>query len=274
MTLNLDVVIDTEEHTVDMKAGLDSLQGVSDATRCIAEAILTERTPHRQSHKGKVRTNLKQSFKGSYGQIFSIDIYDEELQRKFNQIGKTVFSELISYFISEALYMEPRELSSKAQKIVESLGETADDLVKQLRVSALENIHEISTKFNHAIKIRYRKSRDEQIELAVFNRTTAKVLYAAESDTEVDITVSITRLNINTGNGRLLEQGQVETVAFGFASEYKEVRLSAKKIFSENLDQNNGLDVKDWKFLKLRVLPIKLKDGKIVKYIVKGFFSD
>jgi hypothetical protein len=274
MSINLDVVIDTPEDSVDMKAGLDSLQGVSDATRCIAEAVLTEKTPKRQSHTGKVRTSLKQSFKGSYGHIFSIDIYDEELKNKFNRIGESAFVELISYFISESLYKDSNPLSEKAQRVVDELGETAEDIVKQLRVSSLNNIHEISTKFNHDINIRHRNSDAVQTIIAKFDRSTAKVLEARESRQKIDITISVTRLNINTGNGRLLIKGDNETVAFGFEIEYKDVNIRAKKIFSENLNYNNGLKGEDWKFLKISALPIKLRDGKIIKYIVKGFYDD
>ena len=260
--------------TVCMKSALDSLQGVSDATRCIAEAVLTERTPQRQTHKGKVRTTLKQSFKGSYGQIFSLDIHDEELQKKFRIIGRSVFAELISYFISESLYKEPGLLSEKAQKIVNRLGETCEDLVKQLRVSALQNIHEVSTKFNQDLQLRFRKNRYDQTILARFDRTTAKVLNASESNEKIDITISVTRLNINTGNGRLLIKGDEETVAFGFGIEYRAVNIKAKKMFSENLDYNNGIDREKWKFLRVSVVPITLRDGSVVKYIVKGFYSD
>ena len=203
MTINLDVVIETPEDSVDMKAGLESLQGVSDAIRCIAESVLTEKTARRQSHKGKVRTSLKRSFKGSYGQIFSLDIHDDELKKKLNGIGRTAFVELISYFISESLYRESNLLFPKAQRVVNKLGETAEEIVSQLRVSSLENIHEISTKFNHDIKIRHRMSRVNQTVIAKFDRNTAKVLQAELSNEKIDITISVTRLNIYTGNGRL-----------------------------------------------------------------------
>jgi hypothetical protein len=275
MSLNLDIVMDTDDYSVDMKTGLETLQGVSDATRCIAETILTESAPpKRQHHKGNVRTTLKQTFKGSYGHVFSIDIFDKNLKNKFNSIGKLTFSELISYFISEALYQEPSDLSTKAQKIIDKLGGNAEKLVQQLRVSSLENIHELSQKFDQNIKIRYRKSRNEQTVLAKFDRTTAKVLQAKESDEKYDITASITRLNIHTGNGRLQLKEANQTIAFGFGIEYREVTLNAKKLFSENLNHNNGLISDKWKFVKITVKPIKLRDGKIVKYIVKGFYED
>lgn len=274
MSINLDLLIETTEDAVDMKASLDTMQGVSDAVRYAAEGILTEKVPKRLSHRSKVRTSLKRSFKGSYGHIFSLDIIDPDLERKLSSIGRPSFVELLSYLISESLYAEPKELSKRAQRALDKLGETAEGIVKQLRVSSLENIHQISMKFNHDVEIRYRKSRYNQATIARFNRSTAKVLQATQSENRVDLSVIVTRLNIHTGNGRLQVEGADETVAFGFGIEYKSVRLEAKKIFSANLDKNNGVSKDKWKYLRVSVSPITLRDGTIVKYIVKGFYSD
>ncbi|TRX01165.1 hypothetical protein [Candidatus Methylobacter oryzae] len=274
MSIDFDVVIDSPEHSIDMKSGLETLQGVSETTRYIAETVLTGNIVKKQFHTSKIRTILKQSFKGSYGHIYSLDIYDEKLEKKFRKIGQAIFSEIMTYFINESLYLETRELSEKAQNIIDTLGEKAEGLIKQLRVSSLENVHEISTKFGHDVKLRYRKSRVSQTTLAIFNKSTLQALQAEESSDIFDVRVSITRLNINTGNGRLLLKDTTETVAFGFGIEYKAVTLEAKKKFSENLNHNNGLNSEDWIYLKIEVKPIKLKDGKIVKYIVKGFYND
>lgn len=274
MTINFDLVIETDDDSVDMKAGLTSMQGVSDAVRCIAESVLTEKVPERKTSKSNVRTSLKRSFKGSYGHIFTLDLHDAELQKKLNKIGRSAFTELIGYFISESLYREPNQLSPKAQITLNKLGETADQIVQQLRVSSLKNIHEISTKFNNDISIRYRINRDEQTVIAKFDRDSAKVLQVKQSDEKFDLTVVITRLNIYTGNGRLQIEGKDETVAFGFGIGYEAVSVKAKKLFSENLDHNNGLEKKKWKYLKIIASPIKLKDNRVVKYIVKGFYED
>lgn len=274
MTINFDIVIDTPDQSVDMKTGLDTMQGVSDATRLISEVVLNQSSRQRLSHTGKVRTTLKRNFKGSYGQIFSLDIIDEKLHKKYKTIGKAVFAELISYFINESLYKDSDALSVKAQKIVDDLGDKSEKLVKKLRMSTLENIHEVSEKFNHEVKIRYRKNRDEQTVLARFDKTTAKVLKAQEIDRLEDIVASITRLNIYTGNGRLLIKNQTETIAFSFGFEYGAVTLKAKKLFSENLHHNNGIKNEDFGFLKLSVKPVKLKDGKIIKYIIKGLYDN
>lgn len=275
MRFILDVVINTPLFAVDMKAGLASLQGVSDATRCVVESVLAEKVPKRLHHKGRVRTSLRETFKGSYGQVFSLDIHDEALDKKFFDIGKKTMVELISYFINESLYLETTALTDKAQKIVDKLGGTSEEIVNQLRVSSLENIHKISEQFNQGIQIRYRASRINQTVIAQFDRDTAKVLKAETSIEPIDITISVTRLNIYTGNGRLHIKDEFETVAFGFDIEYSEVDLDAKKRFSENLNFNNGITCRDQcQFLKISVLAVTLKDEKIVKYIVKGIYDD
>ncbi|SHH08287.1 hypothetical protein [Pollutimonas bauzanensis] len=272
MSLNFDAVINTPEYSVDMKAGLTSLLGTSDAIRCIAETTLTGEVPERQSHKGSVRTQLKNTFSGSYGQIFSLEIADDGLTRKFNAIGHQAFAEIISYYFSDAIYGELKPLSDKAQRVIDKLGDTSEALTEQLRKSAIKNAHEVS-KFKHEIKIRYRKNRDDQTILATFNSDTAKTLEAKKSKETVELTASITRLNIHTGNGRLQIQGEEETTAFGFASKYKEVKIEAKKMFSTNLDHNNGIEKSDWKYVRIIAAPITLRDGKVIKYIVSGFYK-
>jgi len=271
MSLTLDVVIDTPDETVDMKSGLDTLQGVSDAARCIAETVLTGKVPERQNHKASVRTTLKQSFKGSYGQIFSIDIYDDQIDRKFRQIGKNAFVELIAYFLNESIYREQRfELSEKAQRVIADIGDSAEDLVKQLRLSPLKQLHEVSEKFGYEVKIRYRPSRINQTELAKFDKDTAKSVHAKPAREDVRILGAITRLNIHTGNGRLQVEGAVDTVAFGFAGKYANVLADIKGTLSENLSWNNTHHEDVWVYLDITARPIKLRDGKIVKYIIKG----
>ena len=271
MSINLDVVIDTPDSSVDMKSGLDTLQGVSDASRTIATTILSGVVPERNTPKAKVRTTLRQSFIGSYGQRFSIDIYDEQLDKKFKKIGKAAFAELIGYFLNDAVYLEYDHLSLKAQGVLKELGDTAEELSEQLRTSSVENIHEVTNKFDHEIKVRYRKSRDEQIVLAKFDIETGSVLDVIKSNEQVEIVACITRLNINTGNGRLQVQGENETVAFGFSMEYQAIPLIGKKKFSENLDENNGVPSEHRKYLKLSATPMHLANGKIIKYLIEGF---
>ncbi|MFP0197794.1 MULTISPECIES: hypothetical protein [unclassified Pseudomonas] len=274
MPISLDVVVGSPEYEMDMKAGLDTLQGASDTTRIISETLLTGHVPERRTYKSSVRTTLRRSFKGSYGQIFRLDILDEDLKKEYRKIGSTAFTELISYFINEALYIEQEDLSEKSQRIVENLGDTADLLVRLLRKSPLRNVHEISTKFGYNVTLRHRKNYDNMVSLASFDQQTSQAILAKRTDESLNFKASIRRLNTNTGNGRLQLEGADETVAFGFRSRYSDVDFATKKKFSENLDRNNGIDIDNWKYLDIKANPIKLPDGRVIKYIIKGFHDE
>ncbi|MFA0435942.1 hypothetical protein AB4554_06960 [Vibrio breoganii] len=275
MSVNFDVVMDTDDYSVDMNSGLDTLKGASEATRQIAETLLTEHVPKRLTTESKVRTRLKKSFKGSYGQIFSLEIEDDELKKRFRKIGKAPFTELMSYFINEALYQDCDELSDKAKKTLNGLDERLQkELVEQLRKSSLDHLHTVSTNFNQDVKLRYRENQNNQTTIVKVDRESRGTLVPRTDKSKVEIIASITRLNINTGNGRLLIQGQNETVAFGFPSLYKDVKYAAKKKFSTNLDSNNARPRDEWETLKLRAHTQKTNNGRIIKYLIEGFSDD
>jgi len=272
MTVDFDAVIDTPEYAVDMKSGLTTLAGTSDAIRCIGETVLTGEVPKRQTYKGSVRTLLRNTFSGSYGQVFSLELHDDELRSKLQDIGHLAFSEVLAYYFSQAIYQDyPHELSPNALNVIADLEDVSEDLLEQLRKSAIRNAHEASRKLHKNLKIRYRHNRDDQTILATYTAETAKILEAKISKKILNLTVVITRLNIHTGNGRLQIQGHDETVAFGFGIEYKAVKLQAKKIFSKNLDDNNGVEKEHWKYVELTATPVTLHNGKVVKYIVRGY---
>jgi hypothetical protein len=274
MSIDFDVLINTNELAVDMKTGLETLQGISDATRRIGETLVSGQVPIRLNPKSNVRTTLKKNFKGSYGQAFSVEILDPKFLTEYKKIGKNCFIELVSYFLNEALYLDTEDLSLKSQKIVSALEEKADELIEQIRTSTLENIHEVSAKFNHEVILRNRTQVVENRKiLAKFNRETARVLDTSISEEKTEIEACITRFNIYTGNGRLRLKEAEKTVAFGFNTPYKDVRLEAKKVFSENLDQNNGAESDSTSYLRLIAYPMTTNAQKIIKYIVTGFYE-
>ncbi|WP_295970199.1 hypothetical protein [uncultured Xanthomonas sp.] len=273
-SIKFDAVIYSQNDSIDMKSGLDTLQGISDATRKIGEVLLTKKVAQRLHHGSSIRTQLKQSFKGSYGQIFSLEIYDPSLRKELAKIGKPQFVELMGYFIKESLYEVDRDLSEKAQAHLEKIGDAAEELIKNLRTSCMENIHEVPSKFGYDVSLNYRKNSNDRVIIGNFTKRSALTLQAEPSKDEFDIIASITRLNINTGNGRLKQEGIGETFAFGFSSAYSEIKVEAKKVFSANLDFNNGVSEEKWKTLRLKVSPIKLRDGRVVKYIITGYYND
>ncbi|WP_279491376.1 hypothetical protein [Aeromonas veronii] len=113
MSITFDVVIDSDDYSVDMTSGLETLQGASEVTRQIAETLLTEHVPQHLTSASRVRTKLRRTFSGSYGQIYSLELDDDELSARYRRIGKKTFLELMSYFINEALYLETPILSKK-----------------------------------------------------------------------------------------------------------------------------------------------------------------
>lgn len=268
MSVNFDVVINTLDYSVDMQKGLETLQGASEITRQIAETLLTEKVPQRQTSNKKVRTRMRGSFKGSYGQKFSLEIEDADLQKRLREIGKSTLVELMSYFIAEAMYREPLPLSARAENILKKLDRLEEQLIEQLRKSSLEHLHAVATHFGEDVKLLYRKSAKNKIEIAKVDKTSIYNLQPRTSKKVVTIRASITRLNINTGNGRLKLEGANETVAFGFNTEYRDLKREAKKKFSKNLDDNNGLSSDKWTFLEMKAHPVTLKNGKIIKYLI------
>ncbi|TVO36208.1 hypothetical protein [Vibrio algivorus] len=273
MSISFDVVINSEDYSVDMNSGLDTLKGASEVTQQIATTLLVDKVPQKLTSDNKVRTTLKRSFKGSFGQVFSLEFYDEEAKKRFNKMGKSVFIELMSYFINEALFQNTLKLSKKATATLEKMGgELEENLLNQLRKSSLSHLHASPNKFNKDVSLRFRKSRVEQKVIATLNKETYKTLVPKTDRKKIQITASITRLNINTGNGRLLLKGKDETIAFGFPLQkhYRQLKVASKKIFSDNLHINNGQEKENWKTLNLVAHTLKTHDGKIIKYLLEG----
>lgn len=266
MELNLDAVIETPENSVDMKTGLDTFQGLSEATRTIVETILTDNVPQRNSARSRVRSRMKQSFKGSYGLKFSIEVFDEDTLKKFRRLGKAVIVELIQYYLAEVLYENYPTLTPKAQRVIDDLEEKSEELISRLRGGILEEVHKITNNFGYAVKLRQRISRDNIREIQTFDETTALVLVPQEDSSLQNLEVSITRFNIYTGNGRLQLDNSQETVAFGF-KKYKQVTKSAKRRISQNLSDNTALNTdEDMKLIGISAYSFKNSEGKVIKY--------
>ena len=270
MELNLDLVISTPDHTVDMKSGLTTMQGISDGVRIITETAATNKVPDKNTSRSSIRTRLKENFDGSYGQIFSVQAFNDESKAQLNLIGKDALAEIISYYFAEAYYQDFHPLSQKAQEFVDSLGNKSNSLIKALRrQNLINNIHNVSNNFGYDVKVRYRKSKNKIQELQTFNEETYAKMSAVESPKIINLEASITRFNTFTGNGRLQIKGKKETVAFGFYA-YKTVNFVTKKFFSKNLDDNNGVvEIEDIKYLKIKASSLQKRDGDIVKYMIR-----
>lgn len=268
MEVNFDFVIGSEEYAVDMQAGLETMKGVSDSSRLIAEALLSNTVSSVKTHKSDIRTSLKKTFKGSYAQVFSIETYTTEMTLRLREIGKDVFAELMAYFLSEAVYEESPELSEKAKIVLLKLSNsTIKKLLVRLR-EPLKHIHKVSKTFNYPVQIRYRAKVNEPPKLLqTFDLLTNEALNAIQTNEVIDLHAAVTRLNINTGNGRIQTSDDIRTVAFGFGNNFRNTSHAIKKMFSENLDKNMGIDPEYRETLKFKASPVRLNDSTIVKYI-------
>ncbi|EIK0774873.1 hypothetical protein [Vibrio parahaemolyticus] len=273
MKVNLDIVIGSPDNEIDMQYGLETLKGTSDVVSIAAEAILRARVPEKRTHKSDARTKLKQSFTGSYGHKFSIEIVDKELQSRLRKIGTDTFLEVLSYFVLEALYLDTGQLSPDAEALVDELSDITDKLVDRLK-EPLVDTHKIANYFNYDIKLRQRKrGLPEPKELLLFNNCTAKNITDAErSDVEEEMDVVIVRFHSITGNGRFYIKAQEEIESFGFASKVRAVNDEMRKAISSNLHKNNTLPPENGEFMKVRVKRVALPTGKVIKYLITGIY--
>lgn len=275
MRIKFDLIICCPGNTVDMKLSLQSMQGISDAIRTISETIVNDVVPERKTFNDDMRTELEDSFTGSYGQNFSLVTYSSKAEEKISSIGEEAVVELIKYYLAEALFQDYSELSKSANKVVDKLGVTSDKLVNTLRNGTLQRAHTVSNTLDYDVVIHHKKA--EIIEtVQVLNKETYAVLVPKKEKKTVDISIAVTRLNIFTGNGRckVKDDESTKTIAFGFIK-YKSLTSAKKKIFSANLDLNNGLVEEEvLTFIKVRARALVKHDGEVVKYIIESILHE
>lgn len=276
MRINFDLVIDCPGNTVDMKSSLQTMQGVSDAIRTISETIVNDVVPERKTLNDDMRTELENSFIGSYGQNFSLVTYSEKAQDKINLIGEEAVIELINYYLAEALFQDYPKLSESANKVVDELGVTSDKLVNTLRNGTLQRAHTVSNNLDYDVVIHHKHGKEVLDTLQVLNKETYAVLVPKKNRKIEDLSIAVTRLNIFTGNGRCKVQhdNSTKTVAFGFIN-YKALSPKRRKIFSTNLDLNNGLEHEEvLTYIKVKARALVKNDGEVVKYIIESILDE
>ena len=199
-------------------------------------------------------------------------LFRSDLRARLTAIGNETMSQVIGYFISEALYLEYVALSEDSIRIIDGISEeTQNQLLDKLRRSPLQNAGAVPSTYGHNVVLKTHTSEIERREIITLTRACKTNLSPKINKTVINLRVCITRLNINTGNGRLLIEGSSETIAFGFPSAYKEVRIAAKKRFSQNLDRNNGVPSDEWEYIDISAMSLRLKSGHIIKYLISGF---
>ncbi|AOR65118.1 hypothetical protein [Pectobacterium wasabiae] len=268
MRVNYDVIIKSGDDEVDMEYGIATLGGTAEVTCLLAEAILRKVIIKRRTHVNPARAVLKKNFTGSYGQNFDLVINEPELIYELHRISKPVFNEVMSFFISQSLYLETRELSNEAEEVVKGLSDIEDELIGRIR-APLKRMHEINVKKNYNIELNFKQRAHDKKKVIELDTATATNLFKSKVAKKTEeIRAYITRFNARTGNGRLVLEGEDETVAFGFYSPLRIIMSSQKKMISENLHVNNSPSSEGRIYLKLTVSRVRINSGETIKYLV------
>lgn len=267
MKVSYEIVIKSGDKDVDMDYGIETLLGTSQVTCLLAEAILRKKIIKRRTHVNPARAVLKQSFKSSYGQNFDLVINEPELITELNKIGRSHFSEVMSYFISESLYLETRQVSQKAEQIIKDLFDIEDELIDRIR-NPLLKMHKINIKNNYNIELSYKKPVSKQMVIELSTQTATNLTQSKISGFKKEITAIITRFNSRTGNGRLVIEGEDDTVAFGFYDPLRTIQKQQKRKISLNLHNNNTKEKGELSYLKILVSEVKVLNGETVKYLI------
>ncbi|MEN4698633.1 hypothetical protein ABEG91_15350 [Pantoea agglomerans] len=267
MKISFDVVMKSGNQDVDMDYAIDTLAGTAQVTCLIAEGILNQKVIKRRTSSNEVRAVLKQSFKSSYGQNFDVILNNQEHIKTMGRITRTTFSEVMRYFITEALYIESQQISPKAEAIIASLSDIEDDLIERIR-NPLEEMHKITIESGYNVELNYKRPTNE-FKIITLTQDTARNITQSVIEKEiVDIVAAITRYNSRTGNGRLLIPGEDKTIAFGFFEKMIHVSPAQKKKISANLHTNVALAQEDYVPLNIKVREVKVYSGETVKYLI------
>ncbi|CQJ04488.1 hypothetical protein OU748_003619 [Yersinia enterocolitica] len=266
MKVSYDLVIKSGDQDVDMEYGVDTLGGTSEVTCILAEAILRKKIIKRRTHVNPARAVLKQSFKSSYGQNFDLVVNEPELVAELKKMGRSVFSEVMGYFISESLYLETKEVSPKAASFINGLAEIEDELIERIRRPLLR-MHRINLQRNFDIEFNYKKPISKETVINLNTRTATNLTQSKIIKQKVEISAVITRFNSRTGNGRLVLEGEDDTVAFGFYMPLKSIQTAQKRKISLNLHNNNTRE-DNYSYISMVVSRVVILSGETVKYLI------
>ena len=179
---------------VDMEYALETLSGASDVTCLLAEAILRKKVVHRHTASSPARAVLHQSFKSSYGQNFELVITDAKLNARLNEMTNSVLTEIMSFYISEALYIQNPPLSAKATRYIDELSEIEDEIINRIR-NPLIKMHKINYRTNWEIEFNYKGSQQKRKIVNLDSRTASNLIYTETRREQINIIAVVTRFN-------------------------------------------------------------------------------
>lgn len=271
INLDMDVVVghgqdDFEE--LEMTSGIKVFSGASDITQITASTILDDSVPKKSTSIHGLRNIFKHTFDGSFGQKFCVRIEDPEKITRFNEIGKTVFFDVMSYYISKGMG-EVHNLTNQASiDLANELEPLERTLLNRIQ-DPIENMHRTVDKQGYNVLLRRRTPQRKIIIAKMDSATLYNINIEHESPQPVQENVIITRFNMLTGTGRLLLDRQSDSIAFRHALNWEHVLQSQKNKFSRNLDVNNrgGRDA----FIPITISAIELRNhiGELKTYIIQ-----
>lgn len=270
VSYKLRVKICSGDSAVDMKPGIESIDGSSDVSRILAEYILRNRVPGRLNEKSPVLTELEKGLRGSYMQDFKLIIKDPELKQRALELGNEVFFELFKSLLHEALHLDTAELSTEANRQAQTLdGELRPKLIRRLRGS-LKRMHKTQSAYNFNVDFQRRKPDTTDSLILLDQRSLDNLTSTTVTERVEEGIATVNRFNSFTGNGRLLLIGEQDTVSFGLSSEPSLMTLAKRRIVSENLHENNGVQAENRSFLSIRFKRLVLPTGDTVKLLIQG----
>ncbi|WP_368893366.1 hypothetical protein [Kluyvera ascorbata] len=265
--VDFELKIDSGKTLVDMEYGLETMSGFSGAIAITADCILSNEVPSQMNYSANVRAKLMSACLGSYIQDFKLVVSDPVKSAKLAQIGNSVLSELITYFICETMYVEPPVLTKKAERVLSKLEKIESKIIDRIH-ERVKDMHKVSRSSKYPVILK-RKTELRTFKLLEINETTSSNLFNLTTDPQSEeINAIITRFNSFTGNGRLLADGFTTTTPFSFSGPYSKVKSLIKRMMSENLHNNNAIEDEDIVRLRITAKARRNTSGDVVKYLI------
>lgn len=269
MKFLFDVLFKTKDYAVEMKPALKTLEGVEDLIHKSAKYVLTEVPPERipyNEHEGII-LDMKKTFEGSYAISFELSILDKGYQEQIRKMTQKTFLQAMEYFICESMYTQTVDNPSKAtDKKLESLASRTDDFIEVLRRSPLKNSHASVTNIGIPVEIRRRFASGKTRTVLHLDKKTELALVSKEDPKHEYITAAVTRLNIFTGRGRILIQGEEKTVSFSSKKAIQKVPKRITSLLSDNLSLNDKIKEDALQYLSFKVHRVTDAGGSTIMF--------
>ncbi|WP_162876967.1 hypothetical protein [Pseudomonas viridiflava] len=270
LKIPMDVTIGTGEAnftSLDFYYGAKALEGTSEVVALVAHTILNRTLAKQVPSIEGIRANFKKSFVSSFGQRFELSITGAEQVRVLEWLGEDGFFELMKHYIGQAIGVDHPITKPVAVSWDRTYVEDEVDLIRRIREPLLRMHKPIE---NQGYRIVLNKRRSP---ISVLNNETLQYISQEETeDRRVEIAAVITRFNKLTGTGRLILSEVESSVSFAPAMTWKMFPTSQKKIFSQNLHRNNG--VEDFLPITLEVTRILGRNDVVKHYKVHRVVLD